>query len=119
MATDARDDVSAQSSDEPVYIDSSSHLEKVTTENDIVLVDFYADWCGPCQMLNPILEQLANTTEAVIAKVDVDERQQLAGSFGVRGVPTLALFADGEQVEQQTGALPEDRLRSLIEGYTE
>jgi thioredoxin 1 len=70
-------------------------------------------------MLNPVLEQLASTTEAVIAKVDVDEHQQLAGSFGVRGVPTLALFADGEQVEQQSGVLPEDRLRTLIEGYTE
>ncbi|ADB63040.1 thioredoxin (plasmid) [Haloterrigena turkmenica DSM 5511] len=119
MATDARDDVSAQSLDEPIYIDGRSHLEDVTTTHDVVLVDFYADWCGPCQMLNPVLERLAGTTEAVIAKVDVDEHQQLAGSFGVRGVPTLVLFAGGEQVEQQSGALPEDRLRSLIEGYTE
>ncbi|WP_306060749.1 thioredoxin [Natronococcus wangiae] len=119
MATDARDDVSAQSLDEPIYIDGRSHLEDVTTAHDVVLVNFYADWCGPCQMLNPVLERLADTTEAVIAKVDVDEHQQLAGSFGVRGVPTLVLFADGEQVEQQSGALPEDRLRDLIEGYTE
>ena len=119
MATDARDDVSAQSLDEPIYIDGRSHLENVTTAHDIVLVDFYADWCGPCQMLNPVLEQLAGTTDAVIAKVDVDEHQQLTGSFGVRGVPTLALFADGEQVEQQSGALPEAQLRSLIERYTE
>ncbi|PGF14127.1 thioredoxin [Natrinema sp. CBA1119] len=118
MATDARD-ASGESLDEPIYIDGRSHLEDVTTEYDVVLVDFYADWCGPCQMLNPVLEQLASTTEAVIAKVDVDDHQQLAGSFGVRGVPTLALFADGEQVEQHSGVLPEDRLRTLIEGYTE
>jgi len=89
MATDSRD-ASGESLDEPIYIDGRSHLEDVTTEYDVVLVDFYADWCGPCQMLNPVLEQLASTTEAVIAKVDVDEHQQLAGSFGVRGVPTLA-----------------------------
>ncbi|UHQ99031.1 thioredoxin (plasmid) [Natrinema zhouii] len=118
MATDARG-AFGESLDEPIHIDGRSHLEDVTTAHDVVLVDFYADWCGPCQMLNPVLEQLADTTEAVIAKVDVDEHQQLAGSFGVRGVPTLALFADGEQVEQQSGALPEDRLRSLIERYTE
>ncbi|MWV39036.1 thioredoxin [Natrialba sp. INN-245] len=119
MATDARDDVSAQSFDEPVYIDGRNHLEDVTSDHDVVLVDFYADWCGPCQMLNPVLETLADETDAVIAKVDVDDHQQLAGAYGVRGVPTLVLFADGEQVEQHTGALPADRLRDLIEGYTE
>ncbi|SFS97864.1 thioredoxin [Halostagnicola kamekurae] len=119
MTTDVRDDVSARSPDEPVYIDGKSHLEEVTTANEVVLVDFYADWCGPCQMLNPVLERLAETTDAVIAKVDVDEHQQLAASFGVRGVPTLALFDGGEQVEQQSGALAEDQLRTLIEGYTE
>ncbi|KDE59689.1 thioredoxin [Halostagnicola sp. A56] len=119
MATDARDDVSARSHDEPLYIDGEGHLEEVTTANDVVLVDLYADWCGPCQMMNPVLERLAETTDAVIAKVDVDEHQQLAASFGVRGVPTLVVFNDGEQVEQQSGALPEDRLRTLIERYTE
>lgn len=119
MGTDTRDDVSVHAGNEPVSIDGRSHLEEVTAENKVVLVDFHADWCGPCQMLDPVLEQVANTTDAVIAKVDVDEQQQLAGSFGVRSVPTLALFANGEQVEQQTGALPEDRLRSLIERYTE
>lgn len=119
MAINTCDDVSAQSFDEPIYIDGRSHLEDVTTRHDVVLVDFYADWCGPCQMLNPVIEDLAGTTEAVIAKVDVDEHQQLAGSFGVRGVPTLVFFAGGEQVEQQSGVLPEDRLRTLIERYTE
>ncbi|MCU4744145.1 thioredoxin [Halobacteria archaeon AArc-m2/3/4] len=119
MATNARDDASNRTFDEPVSIDGGSHLEDVTSANDVVLVDFYADWCGPCQMLEPVLEQLASTTDAVIAKVDVDDHQQLAGSFGVRGVPTLVLFADGEQVEQYSGVLPEDRLRDLIEGYTE
>ncbi|ELY92032.1 thioredoxin [Natrinema altunense] len=119
MATDAHSGTPGGSIDEPVTIESETHLEDVTAAHDVVLVDFYADWCGPCQMLEPVLEGLAGETAAVIAKVDVDEHQQLAGAFGVRGVPTLALFADGEQVEQHTGVLPADRLRDLIEGYTE
>ncbi|SER86190.1 thioredoxin [Natrinema salaciae] len=118
MATDTRG-ASGESIDEPLHIEGEDHLEDVTTEYDVVLVDFYADWCGPCQMLEPVLEGLAGETEAVIAKVDVDENQPLAGAYGVRGVPTLVLFANGEQVEQHTGVLPADRLRDLIEGYTE
>ncbi|MFD1562367.1 thioredoxin [Haloarchaeobius amylolyticus] len=118
MATDAPSG-SGQSLDEPLHVESADHFEAVTSDYDVVLVDFYADWCGPCKMLEPVLEGLAGETDAVIAKVDVDQHQQLAGSFGVRGVPTLVLFADGEQVEQHTGVLPADRLRNLIEGYTE
>ncbi len=115
MATDAY----SESNDNPIHVEGGDHLETVVHEHDVVLVDFYADWCGPCQMLEPVLEELARETDGVIAKVDVDEHQQLAGAYGVRGVPTLVLFADGEQVEQHTGALPADRLRDLIEGYTE
>ncbi|USZ72196.1 MULTISPECIES: thioredoxin [Natronosalvus] len=107
-----------QTADEPVYIQGQSHFEEVVSENDVVLVDFFATWCGPCQMLEPVMEQLATETDATVAKVDVDDNQPLAGSFGVRGVPTIMVFADGEQVEQQVGALPADRLRSLVEGYT-
>ncbi|WP_408958495.1 thioredoxin [Natrinema sp. 74] len=118
MATETNHDAAGESTDDPVFIEGEGHLETVVDEHDVVLADFYADWCGPCQMLEPVLERLADETEAVIAKIDVDANQQLAGAYGVRGVPTLALFADGEQVEQHTGALPADRLRSLIEGYT-
>ncbi|MFC3959341.1 thioredoxin [Halovivax cerinus] len=106
------------STDEPVYIDGQDHLDTVVAGNDVVLTDFYADWCGPCKMIEPILENLAAETDATIAKVDVDAHQPLAAEYGVRGVPTLVLFADGEQAEQVTGALPEDRLRDLIESHT-
>ncbi|SEH17931.1 thioredoxin [Natronorubrum sediminis] len=119
MATETQNDSSDPSADEPLHIESEAHLEDVVDDHDVVLVDFFATWCGPCQMLEPVLEKLAAETDAAIAKVDVDEHQQLAGAYGVRGVPTLALFADGEQVEQQTGALPEDHLRDLIERHTE
>ncbi|QLK27184.1 thioredoxin [Natrinema zhouii] len=118
MTTDAHSGSAEASIDEPLFIESEGHLDDVVAEHEVVLVDFYADWCGPCQMLEPVLEELADETAAVIAKIDVDEHQQLAEAYGVRGVPTLALFADGDQVEQYTGALPADRLRDLLEGYT-
>lgn len=118
MVTETSSTANAESTDEPVYIEGSEHLETVVDEHDVVLTDFYADWCGPCQMIAPTLEKLAAETDAVIAKVDVDAHQPLAAEYGVRGVPTLVLFANGEQAEQHTGALPEDRLRDLIEGYT-
>ncbi|AFZ71892.1 thioredoxin [Natronobacterium gregoryi] len=119
MATDAHSGTNGTPADEPLYVDGEQHLDDVVTDHDVVLVDFYADWCGPCQMLEPVLETLAEETDAVIAKVDVDEHQLLAGDYGVRGVPTILLFADGEQVEQHVGVLPEDRLRGLIDEYTE
>lgn len=106
------------STGEPIRIDGREHLDNVVDANDVVLTDFYADWCGPCKMIEPTLEDLAAETDAVVATVDVDELQPLAAEYGVRGVPTLVLFADGEQAEQQTGALPADRLRDLIERYT-
>ncbi|MCO8245370.1 MULTISPECIES: thioredoxin [unclassified Haladaptatus] len=104
---------------EPIHIDGQVDLETTVADNDVVLTDFYADWCGPCQMLEPVVETIAAETEAVVAKVDVDTNQQLAGAYGVRGVPTLVLFADGDQVEEVVGVRGEDQLRGLIEGYTE
>lgn len=84
-----------------------------------MLVDFYADWCEPCQMLTPVIDRLASEIDAAVATVDVDANQQLAGAYSVRDVPTLALFADGQQVEEVVGAQPEAQLQSLIETYTD
>jgi thioredoxin 1 len=105
--------------DEPIYVDGQSHLDDIVAGNDVVLVDFYADWCGPCQMLEPVVGTLAAETAATVAKVDVDANQALASAYGVRGVPTVALFADGEQVEEIVGVRGEDQFRSLIENYAE
>lgn len=104
---------------DPIHVSGDAELSEVVAEYDVVLADFYADWCGPCQMLEPIVETIAAETDAVVAKVDVDANQQLAASYGVRGVPTLVLFADGEQVEEIVGVQSEDQLRSLVERYTE
>lgn len=103
----------------PITIQGQRDLRSTTEEYPVVLVDFYADWCGPCKMLEPVVERLAVETDATVAKVDIDSNQQLAAAYGVQGVPTLVLFADGEQVEQVVGVQSEDQLRSLIGKYTE
>jgi len=101
----------------PIHIDSVDHFSEVTANHDVVLVDFYADWCGPCQQLEPIVEAVAAETEAAVAKVDVDRLQPLAQHHGVRGVPTMVLFSDGEPVEQTVGLKPKAQLTALIENY--
>jgi thioredoxin 1 len=102
---------------EPVHVTGVDHLEELTASG-VVLVDFYADWCGPCKMLEPVVERIAAETEATVAKVDVDSQQALAAQYQVQGVPTLYLFAGGERVERLVGARDEATLRSLIEQYT-
>jgi len=96
-----------------------------TFENEVLkgkgpaLVDFYADWCGPCRMVAPIIEELSKEYEgkATIGKVNVDEVPEIAGKFGIRSIPTIIMFKDGEVMETQVGALPKEQLTQLIEKY--
>ena len=85
-------------------------------ENGVVLVDFYADWCGPCKMISPILSELSTKLEgeAAIVKVNVDEESELAQRFDVMSIPTLILFKDGKPVGRQTGFLPKPELEKFI-----
>ena len=103
--------------DEPIHVESVEQFSTVTTDYDVVLVDFYADWCGPCKMLEPTVAAIAANTDAAVAKVDIDQHQGLATQYGVRSVPTLLLFADGKQVEQVVGAQDEGHLTALVERY--
>ena len=114
---DGDGDASEQPPSEPVHVDGRADLDGLVADYEVVLADFYADWCGPCKMLEPVVESVAAETDAAVAKVDVDANQQLAAAFGVRGVPTLVLFADGEQVEEVVGVQSEDQLRSLVDSY--
>ncbi|MFO7834319.1 MAG: thioredoxin [Halohasta sp.] len=102
----------------PIHVESVGHFSEVTAAHDVVLVDFYADWCGPCQQLEPIVEAVAAETDAAVAKVDIDRLQPLAQQYGVRGVPTMVLFSDGEAVEQTVGVKPKAQLTTLVERYT-
>ena len=117
MTTDTATESEPVTTDEPMPVSSIEQLNGLVEGHDVVLVDFYADWCGPCQMLEPTVERLAEESAATVAKVDVDANQQLASAYGVRGVPTLVLFAGGKQVEEIVGVKPEDQLRSLVESY--
>lgn len=106
-----------ESPDAPIHVDSAAHFDEVVNTHRIVLVDYYADWCGPCQMLEPIVEQVARETPAAVAKVDVDRQGELATRAGVRGVPTLLLFVDGEQVNRLVGVQDQGTLMDLIERH--
>jgi len=102
---------------DPVHVHGAGELQDTVSDSDVVLVDFYADWCGPCKQLQPVVERIAAGTAATVAKVDIDANQQLAAEYGVRSVPTLLLFANGEPVERLVGFQQEPQLRSLVERY--
>lgn len=88
-----------------------------TIGQGLTLVDFWAEWCGPCRMLAPVLEKVAATPDlgAKVGKVNVDENQMLAQQFNIRGIPTMILFKDGQPVDQIVGLTDEKAIRALIE----
>ena len=102
--------------DRPVRI-SGEDLDRVVRESDVpVLVDFYADWCGPCKIMAPVLDELASDRvgEILVTKLDTDANPQISASFGIRGIPTLILFRGGSEVTRQTGAVPRATLDEML-----
>lgn len=83
-------------------------------KHGVVLVDFYADWCGPCRMMTPILEKVADESKAVIGKLDIDNAQKVAGTFQVTSVPTLILFKEGKEVGRLVGLRDAETVKQFI-----
>jgi len=95
---------------------TKDNLESTINGNDIVLIDFWAPWCAPCRMFGPIFEQASEKYEKMVfTKCNTDEQQEVAGSFGIRSIPTLAVFCEQIQVFQQAGALPAQALEEILE----
>jgi thioredoxin 1 len=99
---------------EPIHVKSQDHLDELVADHDVVLVDFYADWCGPCKMLEPTVEEIAAETDVAVLKVDIDELQDLARDAGVRSVPTLQFYAGGEQAKRLIGVQDKDTLLDVV-----
>lgn len=96
---------------------TDANFEEVIGSEQPILVDFWAEWCGPCKMIGPVVEELAGEYEgkAVIGKVNVDENPAVAAKFGIRSIPTLLVFKGGEIVDKQVGAVPKGVLAQKLD----
>lgn len=97
-------------------IDADAFAQKVEQDQELTLVDFYADWCGPCKMIAPVLEQLSETygDKINIVKLDADKHPEVLAKYGVRGLPTLMIFKDGAPHATKVGAQPKSAIEEFV-----
>lgn len=94
---------------------NKNNFDSVKTNEKPVLLDFYADWCGPCRMVSPVMEEIAGERPDIkVGKINVDEQPELAGQFGVMSIPTLVVVKDGKIIHQMVGANPKDRILAML-----
>lgn len=100
---------------------TDANFEEIISSEKPVLVDFWAEWCGPCKMIGPVVEELASEYEgkAVVGKVDVDNNPNVSAKFGIRSIPTLLVFKGGEVVDKQIGAVPKSVLSQKLDAQVE
>lgn len=99
-----------------VMIVSKSNFEQVKNSEKKVLLDFYADWCGPCRMVSPLVDEIAEENPCyLVGKINVDQEPELAEEFGVVSIPTLVVMQNGEIINQVTGARPKSQILSMLE----
>tara|TARA_Y100001970_G_C13873140_1_gene670033 strand:- start:26 stop:346 length:321 start_codon:yes stop_codon:yes gene_type:complete len=100
------------------YITNDENFEKdIKDSSTLVLVDFWAEWCGPCKQIGPILEDIAKEKESIIKviKINIDENPQTPQKYGVRGIPTLMLFKEGNLLDTKVGSLPKSALEAWLQ----
>ena len=99
-------------------VTDQSFQDDVLGASGPVLVDFWAEWCGPCRMIAPALEEISNelSEKVTIAKINIDENPETPGRYGVRGIPTMLLFKDGQPIAQKVGAAPRSQIQQWLEG---
>lgn len=108
----------AANNDKAVEISSREFERTINNSKKIVVVDFFANWCMPCLMIAPVIEELASKLKKVkFARIDVDENKSLSEKFNITSIPCLIVFKDGKEVERITGALPEEILEEKIGKY--
>ena len=100
-------------------ITDSNFNELVNKENTVAMVDFWAEWCGPCRMIGPSVEELSKEYEgkAVIGKLNVDDNPNIASSFGIRSIPTILFFKNGKVVDKQVGVVPKTELERKLKAH--
>lgn len=96
-----------------IHLEDANKFEE-EVKGELVLVDFYADWCGPCQMLAPELERLSEELGVKVVKINVDEVSEVARRFRIMSIPTLLLYKNGEQVKRQSAYMPFEQLKEFI-----
>ena len=104
--------------DRPIALNDDTFQRTITESTVPVLVDFYADWCGPCKMMAPAVDALARERQgrALVAKLDTEAARRTATAFGIRGIPTVIVFRGGKEVGRRSGAMPLAELGTLLDG---
>ncbi len=96
---------------------NKNNFEQIKSSDKTVLLDFYADWCGPCRMVSPLVDEIAKENpQYLVGKINVDNEPELAQAFGVSSIPMLVVMKDGKIIEQSVGARPKTQILAMLEG---